>query len=79
MCFLRSAGGGDVPWARKARFRCDPFILRAHPPARLVDKHQPGLVYKAFALLHHHLSILIEEGVHPAAVWRRLDRAKGKY
>jgi hypothetical protein len=57
--------------------RRDPFILHAHPPARLgvgvVDKHQPGLVYKAFALLHHHLAILIEEGVHPAAEWRRLE------
>ncbi len=33
--------------------RRDPFILHAHPPARLgvgvVDKHQPGLVYKAAA------------------------------
>src|ERR1700704_4293058 len=48
--------------------RRDPFILDAHPPARLrirvIDEHELGAMHKALALLHHHPAVLAEEGVH---------------
>src|SRR5262249_31209388 len=58
--------------------RGNPFIFDAHPPARLrigiVDEHQARLMHEAFALLHHHLAILVEKGVHEWLQERRERR-----
>ncbi len=56
----------------------DPFVLDAHPPARLrvrvVDQHQARIMHEAFALAHHDLPVLVEEDAHENLEDRRERR-----
>src|SRR5262245_60460945 len=60
----------------------DPFVLHAHPPARLgvgvVDQHQPRTVHKPLALLDHDIAILAEKDVHERLDQRRQQPHPGR-